>query len=608
MVATLPSSPAASSPEHGPSRQRLFLSKIGSAGRGVDAAIPLLAVLPLVLLLVDPNWIFSDIYNDPWSYFGYFLDLPNHLRRFGNHYFSDRLTVTIPGYVCHRLFTDVAAHYVLHLSLYYLTVFSIYLTLRQTAGRRAAFLAALAMGSHHFLLKAMGWDYCDGFGIAYLSATIYLLTVGEGSSLRNSAFVLAGVTAMATVVANPGYFLFLLPVAPLLLFHRERRDWRTVSLRIVLLAMGGLILVIALEMIHVLLTGRPWTLEGTRRFLADGASQPDRFRYPISEWGWQACWLVFPALMAVWGTLVLALWRRVDRQTHSSQVIYYPAMLLASVTIVTACACATGNNFFQQFFYSSLLLPAAFLTFGTGMIDVVGSINRRQYVMLAGFAALVLIGSNLITAWPTVLDRWKVSPFVLALVPGVLAILLVMIRGSIHRSYAFFALLSLSQVIAGSGFKTEFCVPPSLGFLFRGNRFDRNRADLLRMVAATTRSALEFEPTGDACFWYDINEPLGLVFKAIVCTHCNHLRNLGPYFPDTNGRLMFTGERLSPGRKIIVLRSFPDANRSFQVASQALHNVGLEAKLVAIRHFEASSMSYSMIVMELDPSMAAAGL
>src|SRR4051794_3694687 len=81
----------------------------------VDPALPLLAALPWALLLIDPNWIFSDLYNDPWIYFGYFLNLPGHLRTFGDLYFSDRLAVTVPGYLCHRLLPVVAAHLLLHL-------------------------------------------------------------------------------------------------------------------------------------------------------------------------------------------------------------------------------------------------------------------------------------------------------------------------------------------------------------------------------------------------------------------------------------------------------------------------------------------------------------
>src|SRR5688500_12479746 len=131
--------------------------------------VVLLIVLPLLITLIDPNWIYNpDVLNDvdPWIYHGlfrYFFDFattsPSNL-----HYFIERLSWVLPGYVLYKIFAPVLANAILHLAVYYIGLFAIYGTARQLFGKTPAFIAALCLGSYTWFLRATGHDYLDGAG------------------------------------------------------------------------------------------------------------------------------------------------------------------------------------------------------------------------------------------------------------------------------------------------------------------------------------------------------------------------------------------------------------------------------------------------------------
>jgi hypothetical protein len=562
--------------------------------------VAILGALPLVLFCIDRNWSFSDLFNDAWIYFGYFLNLPNHLRAFRDRYYSDRLTVIIPGYLCHRTLPDVPAHLLLHLGLYHAAIFSTYLTLLASVGRRAAFLAAFAMGSHFFFLKSIGWDYCDGFGVAYLCMTIGLLEVGGDSRWRKTSLIFAGATAAATVVANPGYLLLLLPLIPIrFLRHRDGR-WRARIGGILLFALGAILLVVALEGAYFALTGSWWRYEGTGRFVARIAGRMNKFRYPPSEWRWQACWLVFPGMMAVAGmVLIVRRGRRVITRPWPPSMSY-PLLLIMSLLIYWLSDVITKSLFFQCFYYSSMLMPSAFLTLGAVLDDLLAPLTGRQYLSASVCAAVLFIAPNALPPLGPIMDRCGFPPVALAVMPWIVAVAYgSSIRNGLHRCLLFLLPLGLSQTVASHEFKIEYCLPPSMGFQFQGDRLDDERLEVLQLIGRTVRSILASHPAAESYFWYDVEEPLGLLFKAIACTHCEGPRSFGMHFPLTNGHIAGTGEELRPGDTLVVLRSHAEIATTIEVVRTKLLAFGLQARPESARRYKASRIEYSMIIFEI---------
>src|SRR5262249_40397116 len=140
---------------------------------------------------------------------GYYQNLPQHLSTFDGTYYGTRLSAILPGFVAYHCLPPVAANYVLHLGLYYLCVFSLYMILSRTVSPRAGLLAAACLGCHFFFLRATVWDYVTGFAIAYFFLAILALPSAARGTLWKTSLVAAGIASAAFVVANLFYAIFL---------------------------------------------------------------------------------------------------------------------------------------------------------------------------------------------------------------------------------------------------------------------------------------------------------------------------------------------------------------------------------------------------------------
>ncbi len=567
----------------------------------------LLGVLPLALLAIDVNWIFSDLYNDPWDYFGYFLNLPNHLRTFGDWYFADRLSVLLPGYLLHRVLPDLWAHVLLHLIGYELAIQSIYLALRARVGNRAALFASMAMGCHFYVLKALGWDYVDGFGIAYLSLTIALLVRAGRSKRRGMLLMMAGFTSAATLVANPGYLVFLLPAGFLIV-----PGWRQASLKqtlrdIFCLGCGVLVFLLIVEASFFAMTGEPWTMKATRDFQARLLSQGNYFKYPPSLWLPNACWLVFPAAMSAGGLAFLlghAPWRKTPCPEPGAAALAFPAMLVSSAVMCVAIDVFTPSAILELFFYASLLLPAAFLALGTISARLWDSLSPLQYGCVMVLAVPLFVVAGVAPGMVPKLAPAAIPPAVAALVPGLLAVALAIRGRGPAAAAAFCLLLGVSQLVASQQFRIELCLPPAMSAEFEGmSRFDHNRASVTRLIAQTTRTILADEPEGNTYFWYRMGEPLGIVFKAISNTHLSARRKLGRNLPEIPaGGKTERGLPLVSGMKVAILSSYPDQATVIDAARRSLQRLGLDLEIRSVHRFRSSGIAYSLFLTRLKRS------
>src|ERR1700719_5427288 len=130
--------------------------------------------LPFLLLRINDSWIFHyPVSIDAWVYSGFQLHLREFLTAFGGTYYASRVPWTVPGWLLHLIFSDEHALYVLHFGVFYLAAFSLYHAIGNIfANRAAAFTTALVMGTHAYFLVAVGWDYVDGYSIAWLLASL----------------------------------------------------------------------------------------------------------------------------------------------------------------------------------------------------------------------------------------------------------------------------------------------------------------------------------------------------------------------------------------------------------------------------------------------------
>ena len=182
----------------------------------------------MVILRLDTTWLFGYAtspfgFIDPWVYFGYFLDLTQHLRTFKGAYFTTRLTWTVPGAIVYGLFTPVVATYALHLALFYGSILSLYFLLKATVSHRAALLATVLMAFHSYFLWSIGWPYIDGAANTYALLTLAASTLAARSRNANRWIFVVGVFAAMAIYCQ--FFLIVFSPVVFGFYYFARRKF-----------------------------------------------------------------------------------------------------------------------------------------------------------------------------------------------------------------------------------------------------------------------------------------------------------------------------------------------------------------------------------------------
>jgi hypothetical protein len=539
-----------------------------------------LGLIPILVMIRNPGTFISPIGQiDAWLYFGYYLNLPEYLRTFDGLYYSTRLTTIGPGWAVYQLLPPLAANHVLHLALYAIAVGSLYLILRDTVNRLAAYVGALGLATNSWFLFAVGWDYVDGFGIMYFLVAGWLLTLATRS--RRPWFLLgAGATTAALGIANLTYVV-LIPflVAHFWVLNRQRRNiperaaagW---------FALGATGLVVPLGCINYLVAGRFWfllpSIEWTLAFVQE--SGPNPWRLPISQWWMDATWLVFPSLAAGGAVLWLIRAQRASADPVPPVVGYFQAQLLA---LIGTCIVASwfGRTCLLQFaHYASLLLPAVFLALGGQLQQLTVRLNEQESRTLAGGASLAMIGCLLLPR--AVADFPLLGDFHLlpALVAGSAAVALLQLSaGRLRHGLAAVCLLGVAQGFIQAEGGLQRSIGGAAGQASVAAPACADRLLAFRLITRIHRHIRHVEPSGNIWFWYSDEDPRLPLFTMLASTHGYMYRLVNTKFPQLPAPVTVGDRPMAETSPILVLSSDPDP---LPAARSALGVHGLEARLL----------------------------
>ncbi|HET9225386.1 MAG TPA: glycosyltransferase family 39 protein [Thermoanaerobaculia bacterium] len=550
-----------------------------------DPGIAAVVLLPLVLLALDSDWIFSGPHRDAWIYYGYFENGVDYLRRFQDHYYASRPAVILPGFVLHHLLPTVTANVLLHLAVYWSALLSFYLVARDLFGRRVALLSGIALGCYPYFLRAAGWNYVDGFGIAYFLVALLLLTRAAGS--RHWRLLLAGAGALATALVSSNLFYGVyLPLLAgfFLVLNRERQ--RIPLLSAVLWAGIGTLGTFALLGGMVQAAGGRFFYLGTSlRFLADSVGTQNPFRQPGYAWVPKAVWLVVPALALLGGAAALG---RNSSLRRDRPLLWFQVQLLLLVLVTVYFQAFGDTGVLQHFYYASLLIPVAFLALAGQITPLVENLPRERFAALAAGVAVLLIV-------PLLMPIAGIEPRDFPLgAPTLLAGLGVVAgvgwrQGGRRALLTVFVSLALVYVLIRQG-----------GTIFW--EFERHGGDghgLYSQVGRAVGSLDSFDPSHRVRLWYDYQAEDGIVYDAVasVFVLCPNMVNLE--FPKLTSPLMCDGAPLAPGVRVAVLSADPAA---FEKADAALRKVGFSARL--IRREEIPGPSRGFAITYLEPEIA----
>ncbi len=620
-----------------------------------DAGLLVLIVLPLLLLVLDSTWIFGNHPCDAWYYFGYYFDFSGHLKSFDPSYYGGRLSTILVGALVYGCLPPLLANYVLHLGLYWASVLALYATLARTAGRRGAFLAALFLGCYVHFLQAIGWDYVDGFGVAYTALTTLALTVAADSRRWRLWLLAAGAGAAALIVAQLIWGLVLPGLLGLYAVANRQGRRHPLGASALYLAAGAAGLVLALGCFHWWYAGGQfWFLLPSFQFLFGFAGSPASATYKVrpAEWLPTASHLVLPAITLVGAVGALVWTRGRRRQGWSPTMRFFQVQFLVNLALFVLSEGLPGGCFLTYPLYASLLIPSLFLAFGAQLHSLVKSLSRGQFALVAGLTLGVLI---LPTAWPgfwqgvsahprrvmafyclpglAALIVWRWPGLVghlrepqLGRVAGIVALLCLL--PLLGESIAYFLLphkslpLVVQALLPGLAALALLLWPrPSVGraglFVLLlslsqlkaypgrplGNVYGH---DSYQVVVQSMRAVQAVDPTSHVYFWFDAEEANADSYLSLACTYNWGYRLINTRFPalaaaDAEAKPGVATRFCwppAPGMKVALLSQAADVVAR---ANRSLHHVGLEAHPLASSPIDWAKVQFTMTFVEIVP-------
>ena len=370
--------------------------------------LTILFFFPILQVWINSNWIFNPIkalpllaFRDTWFYNGiffYFFDYVNE-GFMSDHYFIERLPSNIPGYYLYHLLSPLKANYILHLGYYYIAVFSIYFILYSLLNKRTALIASLAMGSYPWFLRAVGWDYVDGIGIAYYCLSMGLL-VGAMKRPRPGLLLYgAGISTACLIFTNLFWLPFTVMLMAFYILIRYAVQKRRVIIDMLSFCAGGLTITVFFSLFFYSVSGRYVFFENSIRAAFtiskdSGLTSLLERMYATME----PYWLILPTLLLCSAGILLVT-RQLSVNSHSHAV---PMILLLQFSL-TFGFLVFWHIFFQPylfiFLYMSYLIPSTFLLFGALISSTMEDLTNQQYYIVVVLCLIVFVAPLALTSF-----------------------------------------------------------------------------------------------------------------------------------------------------------------------------------------------------------------
>ena len=369
-----------------------------------------LFIFPLALISINSNWIFTPVTNyipDPWFYLGYFRYFYEYAPFFpsNTHYFVERLTWNIPGHYLHKIFPPLQANYILHLIVYYVASFSLYGTLHLITNRRTALIGALLMGSYPWFLRAVGWDYTDGLGIAQMLLLIYLITLAHYSDQWRLCFLLAGAVFSSLLITNlfwisylPSWGVYLL----VLNLGTKRLTFKQLVLGASYFFFGSIFTLVLGGLFYYWATGDYFFLKNSIRFSISLSSDEINRRNVRFIYGHlRPYWHVVPAIVGL-----IATWQfwfsRPDKKSYSFTAVYLLFVIAYGWLIIWHFSSVPLLIIYT---YCSFIIPTVFLVLGTLLSGFLKGVSEKSFnVIIAASITLLILPFLILRILPAIED------------------------------------------------------------------------------------------------------------------------------------------------------------------------------------------------------------
>jgi hypothetical protein len=402
-------------------------------GNRVWLYIVAVMLLPGIVLIFQDNTLFPpSAMIDTWFYLGFFRHLVNFKRDlFPDTYYGSRLSWILPGYVVHSVLPAAAASCVLHLGVIWVSLLSLFTTLRFTMGVRCAFLTTLVASANPQLWSAIGWDYTDGAAVAYGLLTMALFTRSAVRPRPTWGLLFAGMSLAGLVYVN----LFWAAIAPLPVLYYLALAWQRTGVppqrllpRLAIWCGTGFVLVtVVLCSINYAIDGKFWfygpSLHAAGRIVRNNASYQSPWRKQgLAPWLWIVVVTVTGALLSLAPSRIKA----AVRGAENPAPVLFSLLAVAGTVLFLYLQFQSHLAVLGLFFYADGLFPFVFLAAGCLFFAQADGLSNRSFTLLCGSAAVILAlvwadyNEKWLPIWPD--DIWPAAVVIGVLFAGALVI------------------------------------------------------------------------------------------------------------------------------------------------------------------------------------------
>jgi len=558
----------------------------------------LLLVTPLLLLAANPNWIFSPPGIDAWVSLGFFHNYPLFQEQlFLNTYYGSRLSWILPGFIAHHIFSPLIAHYVLHLSVYYTCIFSLYYILRKTTTTTTAFFCSILMAGYGYFLNAVGWDYVDGPGIAYYLLSIALLTRTAQSSRHPAWLLVSGLTIGLLIHTN--FFWLIMSITVFLYYILAMKRFkgkftvRDIFKHFGWLFLGILMLTMFWGLINVYVGGNFWFFRPSLNHIIGRFNQLAILGHfnipwerPVENWLPNAFWLLLPIFISIASVFILIRYKLSlgggkffsDNLFEINFLLFFSFMLFPEFL---------GGALLQHPYYASYLIGPMFLALGHIFQYSFERLSKWQSkTLILGIIVYIILhqsGNNFIHQYFFFPNSKLIPVQKIFIVPIILGFLWLALINISHRGRATL----ISSLIIFFFFFSYIPQRPK----------NRDFRGLYLRVIQGMQAVEAIELKRRPRFWYNQNAKLGKHdFISLSSTYLWGLNFYNLNFPDPEPRK--PGKRLR-SNDIVVIPS--QQERVFEKAEKSLRTKGISLRFLSTVKIQDETISYTLTFAEVVP-------
>lgn len=485
--------------------------------------VGVLIALPIILALINPNWLFNASAWDDYFYTGYMLELPRFVgwESSDNHYLIERVAWTMPNYVLHQRFSPVIANIISHLIVYYVALFAFYGLVTRLFNPRAGLFGAVMLGQFSLFLRATGWDYPDGYTIALMTVCFLLMTYATQAPMLRARwyFIGAGIVAMTMLLSQTFYGFYLAFVGVYALVMNWRHQRHSIVRLVGYSFVGALLAFIVWTLLYNRLTGKWFILENAIRIASSS----------IENWA-ELIQNVYSRTIATWhiafipillmGLIAVLLPHRArgiygENTPHFRLHLRLCVGFLAWCYLILIAWALRGSDYYRVSYYNTLLAPSVFMVVAGLFAGRLYRLQEAQFRVVMMFACVMPMLFFIIYSQLSNI-QWLLMA-IIALIGGVIMFpIATMMRRGRSLAYAIIA-LSLLSYLSG--------LDPYYINIFNPDRYSNQRVyDVATSTRDYMRERYKIYHTDDFRIWYLQEEGGNRLIRATVSLYSGDRR------------------------------------------------------------------------------------